>query len=132
MIVKIILASTLLFAYSTSQNSAFWKSHLRSESVDVRINAIQKLAELKEETTPQVISRLLTDKNSEIRYHALRALAKFPTEAVYERLSQHRKVEKDPYLKSETRRSMSAVKEVLDRNSEKAQNQPPNDSDSSN
>jgi HEAT repeat protein len=103
-----------------SQNKNFWMEQLSNPSVDIRINALQKLGELRFPDTIEAMTRSLKDPNSEVRFHAIRSLAKIPLEEARFQLQLRFHEESDPYLKSEIRRSMSAIDEVLKKQAEEA------------
>ena len=117
-----ILMFSLLVALSPEllqQNKDFWIEQLRNSSVDIRISALQKLGELRNPTSIAQIAKTLQDSNSEVRFHAIRALAKIPNDETRFELQSHLHLEEDPYLKSETRRSIKAVDEILQKLAEK-------------
>lgn len=114
----ILLASTLILTNNidTTQNEAFWIEKLQASSLDLKINAIQKLAEIRESQSFRAIARVLSDQNSEVRYYAIRALSKFPTQESLNLLQTHLSSEPDPYLKSESKRSIRSIQEILNKN----------------
>ncbi|MBN8554117.1 MAG: HEAT repeat domain-containing protein [Deltaproteobacteria bacterium] len=96
-----------------SQNKDFWISQLRSDSVDLKINALQKLGELRQADIPAKLSDVVRDSSGEVRFQALRTLAKIPNADSLKVLQDQLGEEKDPYLLSEVRRSIQSVEENL-------------------
>ena len=118
-----MLALSILITISPelrSQNKDFWVNQLKSLSVDLRINALQKLKELRYPDTVNPISRSLQDQSSEVRFHAVRALTNIATKDAKSQLKSQLNVESDPYLKSEIRRGIRAVDAVLKKQAEEA------------
>ena len=95
------------------QNQGLLIEQLQNPSPDVRINALRKLAELRQpETLPKVIPSL-EDPNSEVRFYAIRTLAKMPTEDSLNALKARIGKDGDPYLESELKRSIRGVEDSL-------------------
>jgi len=110
MIIQFTLSMLIsLSPHLLEQNRDFWHYQLESSSIDLRISALQKLGELRFiESLPYII-RSLSDSNSEVRFYAIKAMAKLPSEESKIELQTKFQVEKDPYLKSEIRRSIRVM-----------------------
>jgi HEAT repeat protein len=106
-----------------SQNKDFWIHQLRADSPDLRINALQKLAELRQPDIVPQLSDVVRDDSTEVRFQAIRAITKIPTEEGRKILQNQLSEEKDPYLLSEIRRSIQSVDENLKLASDKLEKQ---------
>jgi|GEM_PF-3987031 len=99
---------------NSTQNLDFWISQLKSSSIDLQINALEKLPEINNpKATPDIIESLQSP-NAEIRYYAAVALAKLPTHEGLAALADRLVVEKDVYVKSEINRSIRKLKDYFD------------------
>lgn len=114
-----ILVSAAVYAeeatIANQQNLEFWTNQLQSESPDLQINAIQKVAELKEASTIPMLLAAARDDNPEVRFHAAKALSRIPDRASLEGLEALVATEKDPYVKSEIRRSVKSLTEIFNK-----------------
>jgi HEAT repeat protein len=95
------------------QNLELWTSQLRNPSVDIRINAIQRLAELKSIQSVPSLGQLASDSSSEVRFHAVQALAKIPHADSLAVLKTQFSKESDPYVRGEVRRATSSLEKML-------------------
>lgn len=96
-----------------SQNYDFWAKQLTSSSTDLQINALAKLAEIKNFAAIPEVQKSLSSENAEVRYHAARCLAKLPNEKSIEVLASRIPSEKDVYVKAEITRSIRSLKEYF-------------------
>src|SRR4051812_36397685 len=61
-----------------NQNLDFFVHQLKSDSPDLKINALDKLGDLKNPAAIPAMAEALQDANPEVRYHAIRGLSKSP------------------------------------------------------
>lgn len=108
-------------AEALSQNAELWTRQLRSDSVDLRIQALKKLAELRQPSTLSKIADSLSDLSPEVRFQAMRALTRMPNSESLSALQSHLTQETDPYLLSELRRSAKSVEDSMKGAQEKAE-----------
>lgn len=116
MISSIILGMSLITLpppEALNQNSELWTRHLKSESVDLRIQAVKKLAELRQISTLPKIAEALSDLSPEVRFQAMRALTRMPNSDSLASLQSRMNQETDPYLASELRRSIKSVEDSI-------------------
>lgn len=95
------------------QNRDFLVGQLQSSLVELKINALQKLAELRYSDTVASISPLLQDSNGDVRFNAILALTRINNEEALAAVTQALNSEKDPYLKSELRRSRKSIEDSM-------------------
>jgi len=95
------------------QNSEFLVQQLKNDSSDLRINALEKLGELKYAETIPAIADRASDPVPEVRFAAIRALAKFANQPALDALNSSFSSETDSYLKSEIRRSKKSIEDIL-------------------
>ncbi len=120
MILAFIISTQLLSTPAQSQNTEFWVSKLQSSSLDLRINALTRLAEIKDPISIEPIQTLLNDSEAEIRAAAARALGRFPYEDSLKALEAALSSEKDSYVKSELNRSIRGLRQTFKKQEEKA------------
>lgn len=101
-----------------NQNYDFWIQQLRSSSVDIRTNAMQKLVEMKDERAVREIKRFFESEEPILRYQAAVSLGRIYSEASLLALSNHVNEEDDVYIRSEMERSINRLKEVFEKNAE--------------
>jgi HEAT repeat protein len=124
MFISIILGLNLLSvppADALSQNSELWARQLKSDSVDLRVQALKKLAELRQPATLPKIADALSDLSPEVRFQAMRAMTRMPNADSLNSLQLHLNQETDPYLISELRRSVKSVEDSIKQAQEKAE-----------
>lgn len=103
----------------TAQNLDFWEEQLRSESPDLRLNAVLRLDGIGSPKSVEALSKALDDPNETVRFAVIQTLAKIPTELGLQNLNAHLARERDPYLTSETKRSIQSITEFLKAAAEK-------------
>jgi len=102
------------------QNRDFLLHQLENSSPDLRINALNKLSELRQpQATIKPIAKLLDDPNMEVRFSAMRAITKMPNDEGLAILKEKVGKEGDPYLASELRRSIKSIEETLKASADK-------------
>lgn len=102
--------------FNTNQNYRFWLAQLKNSSVDIRINALEKLAEIKKlEAVPYIAQNALNSSEPEIRYHAARSLARLPSQDSLAFLGEQLRNEQDVYVKSEISRSIRSLKAYFEK-----------------
>jgi len=107
------------------QNIDFWINQLDSESVDLNINAIEKMAELQDPKALSYLASALRTAGPEVRFHIAKALSRFPTEAVATQiLGPAQAAEKDVYIKAEINRSIRFIRDYLNKQQEKLRGEP--------
>ena len=107
------------------QNIDFWINQLNSESMDLNINAIEKMAELQDPKALDYLASTLRTAGPEVRFHIAKALGRFPTEAVATQiLGPAQAAEKDVYVKAEMNRSIRFIRDYLNKQQEKLQGEP--------
>lgn len=115
------LGLTLYSPEAVVQNRDFLVDQLRNSSSDLRVNALQKLAELKYPETIPNIAALSRDPSADVRFAAIQALAKISTQAALDALNSSFSNETDSYLKSEIRRSKKGIEDLLKAETERAE-----------
>ncbi|MDB5038517.1 MAG: hypothetical protein JWQ35_2045 [Bacteriovoracaceae bacterium] len=96
-----------------SQNYPLWVEQLKSSSPDLRINALQKLSELRQAETLSKMARLLSDSDSDVRFTAIRLIGRIQTEESANYLKANLEKEKDPYLASEIKRDIRSIEDTM-------------------
>lgn len=114
-IYSFILTLSLQNFPDRAQNVDFWVKNLSSSSLDVRIISLQKLAEIRNDSSLPAIAQSLQAPNPELRFYAAKSLSKFLNEAALQILSDHLATEKDVYVKAEVNRSIRKIQEVIER-----------------
>jgi len=104
---------------SIKQNLDFWGRQLKSESTDLKINALYKLWDIRSPESLSYLTEALKNSDPEVRNLVIRTLSRVKDPSTIEVLHQQQKIETNPYLKSEIKRSIKAVEELL-ASSEKA------------
>ena len=94
-----------------SQNYSLWVEQLRSNAPDLRINALQKLSELRKPETVSKMAELLGDVDNEVRFTAIRLVGRVQTEESANFLKGALEKERDPYLVSELKRNIKAIED---------------------
>lgn len=130
---KILLLFSLITASAPvanrDQNFDFWVKQLRSPLVDVQVNALEKLAEIKNPNAISEMARSLNSENADVRFHAAESLAKIPNQQSLDALGERSRIEKDVYIKAEINRSIRRLKDFFDSNTEDS-SKPQDDMDS--
>lgn len=103
------------------QNKSLLEQQLQSSSPDLRINAIQKLRDLRFSDSLPKFLPLLDDVDSLVRFETIRAISKIQTQEAITALQEAQKKEKDPYLLSEMRRSIRSIEDFFKSQEEAAQ-----------
>lgn len=107
-----------------NQNLEFWSRNLRNPSLDIRINAIQKIQELKSSESAAALTESLSSPDAEVRAAAARALGKLPYDNALVALESKVGQETDSYVKAEINRSIRGLKQVFQKQEEKAAGKP--------
>lgn len=118
-----MLVSTYLFCIILSSPIESLQRLSRSDRADLRINAAQQLAEMPPTQALELLKGLLADSDAEVRYHAMRSLARFSIEDAALVAQERLPAEKDPYLTSELKRTIESIQknvELIKTRSEKA------------
>lgn len=100
---------------SSQQNSDFWISQLNNRSIDLQINALQKLGEIRVSKAIPALQRSLDSGEASVRYYAAMALGRYTYQESLEVLSNRLVKEEDVYVKAEIRRSLSRLKEYFEK-----------------
>jgi len=115
-----LISSTASQAQNPYQNLPYWMSALESRNVDLKINALFKLQELRDPNSISAIEKLLSDTDAEIRAGAARALGRFPYDTALRALEAKLPGEKDSYVRSEMNRSIKGLKSTFKKQEDKA------------
>ncbi len=115
-----IISSTASQAQNPYQNLDYWVSSLESRNVDLKLNALFKLQDLRDPAAIPAIEKLLSDSEPEIRAGAARALGRFPYDPALRALEAKLPAEKDSYVRSEINRSIKGLKSTFKRQEDKA------------
>lgn len=107
------------------QNKDFLVRQLQNASSDLRINAVQKLGELRYPDTLSSLGDLAKDPVPEVRFAAIQGIAKFSNQEALDVLNSKFSNEADPYLKSEIRRSIKSIEDFLKPKEPKAKSAKP-------
>jgi len=114
MIATLLLSMTIGVSPDlTNQNKDYWMSQLRNPSQQLRINALQKLSELKFVDSISAMAERLRDEDPQVRFAAIRALALIPRPESLAALNAALPEEQDSYLKSEMKRGKKSLEEIL-------------------
>lgn len=97
----------------TIQNKEYWVKQLTNSSFQIRINAIQTLAQLKYTDTIAPLAERLKDEEPQVRYAAIRGLSGIPHRDSLAAIDQALGQEQDSYLKSEMRRAKKSLEDLL-------------------
>lgn len=115
-----LISSTASQAQNPYQNLAYWMNALESRNLDLKLNALFKLQELRDPTSIPAIEKLLSDSEAEIRAGAARALGRFPYDPALRALEAKLPGEKDSYVRSEMNRSIRGLKSTFKKQEDKA------------
>ena len=96
-----------------NQNKDLLFEQLRSSAPDVRINALQKISDLRFPDGPAKLMELLTDPDAEVRFMAVRLVGKNQNPESLKALQGLIAAEKDPYLLSEIRRNIRSIEDTI-------------------
>lgn len=94
------------------QNKLFLEAQLSNPSPDLRINAIQKLRDLRFSDSLAKFIPLLDDPDPEVRYETIRTIGRMTTPEALAALQGLGQKEKDPYLLSEAKRNIRLIEEA--------------------
>ncbi len=100
-------------AEASLQNRDFWIEQLKNSEMQIRINAAEKLGELKYPEAIEPLGTLSQDQVPEVRFAAIQALARISNQQSLDILNQKFNAESDPYLKSEVRRSIKSIEDLM-------------------
>lgn len=115
------LTASTIPAEALVQNKDFLVRQLQNSSSDLRINAAQKLGELRYPDTLSAIAELAKDPVPEVRFNAIQSLSKFSNQEALEVLATSFSSEADPYLKSEIRRAKKYIEDILKADAERTE-----------
>jgi len=107
-------------AQNPYQNLPYWLSALESRNLDLKLNALFKLQDLRDPTAIPSIEKLLSDSEAEVRAGAARALGRFPYDQALRALEAKLPGEKDSYVRSEMNRSIRGLKATFKKQEDKA------------
>lgn len=108
-----ILAFVFNLQVSANQNLDFWFRQLQGDSVDLKINALQKLGEIRDPSSLPYLREAISMSDPKIRYYAAAALGRHTFEESMEILSEALVKEKDVYVSGEIRRNINQLKEYF-------------------
>ncbi len=130
MVTTLLLAFNLIISTPTpealSQNHDFWIAQLQNNSPDIRMNALDKLGELRNPSSIPKLSESLQDPDARVRFHAIQALSKFVLPEALTALQARvpkggAPLESDPYLAAEVRRAVKSIEDVQKANEAQAE-----------
>jgi HEAT repeat protein len=99
----------------TQQNLNFWVNILESPQIELRMNALKVLSDLKSPAAVPNIERLFQSEDARLRYQVAWALGRIPDSSSQTALARQLPKEQDSYVKGEINRSLRLLRDVFER-----------------